>query len=312
MWWNFCILVIWETIFKGEVPMREFERFHPIVNLVYFALVMGMTMFWMHPIFLACSLLASFTYLWVIEGKNAGIFLIKLLPLALIAILINALFHHRGSTILGYFQNGNPLTLESIVFGASASMMILATILWFRLFHRLMTSDKLLFLFGKTVPKLSLLLSMILRFIPRMISEFQEIHHGQQALGIREEGLWKRVKSLGNALLTEVSLAFENSIEISMSMKMRGYQEQKRSYFSIFRFHQKDFWLLIIIFVLFVCIVMAVLQGVLYYRYYPTIQMNSCGIVEKLIIMCYGLLLYLPLVIEIRESVRWKRLRSKI
>ena len=154
--------------------MKEFDRYHPIVNFTYFMVIIGFAIVYMHPIFLFFSLFFSFLYLILIEGKQALMVGVRLLPLVLVAILVNVLFNHRGSTILCYYPNGNPLTKESIIFGISASMMILASIFWLRLFHHVVHSDKLLYLFGKTVPKIALVLSMIFRFVPRMLQESKE------------------------------------------------------------------------------------------------------------------------------------------
>ncbi len=255
--------------------MKEFERYHPIVNFLFFTIVIVFTMFYMHPFFLFSSLFISFAYLMMMEGKQALVVFIKLMPLVLVAILVNVLFNHRGSTILWYFPNGNPLTKESVLFGFSASMMILASIFWFRLFHHVVSSDKLLYLFGKTVPKISLVLSMIFRFVPRMLKELKEIRMGRETLGIYQKKGIQKIRCLCDILLTEVSLAFENSIEISMSMKMRGYHDGKRSYYSIFRFSSRDYLFLISIIFLFLWTLIGLKSSCIYYHFYPTFLVNS-------------------------------------
>ena len=47
-----------------------------------------------------------------------------------------------------------------------------------------MTSDKFIYLFGRVIPKLSLLLSMVLNFVPKFKQHFKEIDQSQKALGI--------------------------------------------------------------------------------------------------------------------------------
>ena len=40
----------------------EFSGFHPIVNFIYFALIIGFSMVFMHPVMLFISLITGITY----------------------------------------------------------------------------------------------------------------------------------------------------------------------------------------------------------------------------------------------------------
>ena len=71
-----------------------------------------------------------------------------MLPLLLLTALINPAFNHEGQTILTYLSNGNPITLESIVYGVAAAAMLVAVICWFSCYNSVMTSDKFVYLFG--------------------------------------------------------------------------------------------------------------------------------------------------------------------
>ena len=66
----------------------------------------------------------------------------------------NLAFNHEGATILAYLPSGNPLTLESIVYGLSAAVMMASVILWFSCYNAVMTSDKFAYLFGRVIPAL--------------------------------------------------------------------------------------------------------------------------------------------------------------
>ena len=44
--------------------------------------------------------------------------------------------------------------------------MLVAMMLWFASFHLVMTSDKFTYLFGRAIPALSLVLTMVLRLVP--------------------------------------------------------------------------------------------------------------------------------------------------
>ena len=102
-----------------------FSGYHPIINFLYFVLVLGFTMFFMHPGSLLISLAAALSYAITLNGRRMLRFsLAALLPMMLMAALINPLFNHEGVTILSYLPTGNPLTLESLIYGVAAALMI--------------------------------------------------------------------------------------------------------------------------------------------------------------------------------------------
>ena len=77
--------------------------------------------------------------------------------------------------MLFYLKDGNPVTLESIVYGLASGLMLAGVISWFSVFHEVMTSDKFMYLFGKVIPAFSLLLSMTLRFVPRFTEQIRRV-----------------------------------------------------------------------------------------------------------------------------------------
>ena len=98
--------------------MRDcFSTYHPVVNFVFFAEVLGFSMFLLHPLCLGISLVCAVGYDIYLNGRKAVGFCIKgILPMMVITALLNPLFSHEGRTILTYLPSGNPLTLESILF----------------------------------------------------------------------------------------------------------------------------------------------------------------------------------------------------
>ncbi len=138
--------------------MRDsFSGYHPAVGFLFFTLVLLFTMFLFHPVFLFLSLAGAVSYAVYLNGKKAARLLLMLLPLLLITAGIGAAFNHEGVTILAYFRNGNPLTLESIAAGLAAAVMLVAAVCWFSCYSAVMTTDKFLYLFGRVIPALSLL-----------------------------------------------------------------------------------------------------------------------------------------------------------
>lgn len=142
---------------------------HPAVSFAYFALVIACAMLLMHPVCLVLSTLGGGWYVArLLGGKGLRRHLLWLLPMALLAAAVNPAFVHQGVTILAYLPSGNPLTLESLLYGLAAGAMLSAVALWFVCVTDVITSDKVVYLFGRVIPALSLLLSMILRFVPAL------------------------------------------------------------------------------------------------------------------------------------------------
>ena len=48
-----------------------FSRYHPLVNFLFFALVLAYSMVLMHPVCLAVSLLGALLYAGQLEGRRA-------------------------------------------------------------------------------------------------------------------------------------------------------------------------------------------------------------------------------------------------
>lgn len=74
-----------------------FSSYHPAVAMLYFVLVIGMTMFLNHPVCLGISLVGALAYSIYLKGKKAVRFnLAYMLPLLVITALINPAFSPSG------------------------------------------------------------------------------------------------------------------------------------------------------------------------------------------------------------------------
>lgn len=294
--------------------MNEFFRFHPITNFIYFAFVILFTIFFMNPICLIISFVSALGYSLILEGKKVLKFILWMLPVAIIAVLVNVLFNHEGTTILRYFESGNPLTLESIMYGIASSIMILNVIMWFNLSNKIITTDKILYMFGKILPSLSLLLSMVFRFVPRFEKDIKEISNGQKCIGkdANTGNIIQKIKNGLAILSAEITLAFDNSIETAESMKARGYKNGKRTFFTIYKITFRDKIFLSTLLLVGIYVIIGVFTGAVYCRYFPSFRMQGINAYNLSVMIAYMFLCIMPIIVEIREVLRWKRLESKI
>lgn len=300
------------VVFTGGVIIKNkdtFSGFHPAVNMLYFIAVIGLAMFFTHPVCLAISLFCSMAYSIYINGRKAIRFnLVFMLPLLIITALLNPVFNHQGATIISYLPSGNPLTLESILYGLAAAVMLITVISWFSCFNAVMTSDKFVYLFGRVIPALSLVLSMALRFVPRFKAQMKVIANAQKCVGrdVSSGNLLRKAKHGIRIISILVTWALENAIETADSMKGRGYGLPGRSAFSIFRFDRRDAFALAYILVCGATVIAGAAAGAYQFRYFPTIKGDWNG-ATLIVFAAYFLLCIFPLTANIREDYTWYR-----
>lgn len=300
-----------EHKFSGD----EFSRFHPLVNFTYFAFVLVFYMTLTHPLSQMISLVCAVCCGVSVCGLKGAVFCLKYsLPIMLITAIVNPAFSHAGLTILMYLPTGNPLTLESVMYGISAGIMLASVLIWFMCFNSVITSDKFIYLFGKIIPSLSLMLSMTLRFIPKFKAQFEVVCEAQKCLGrdVSQGSIFRRMKNAVKILSIVVTWSLENAIETADSMKSRGYGLKGRSAFSIYHFDDRDRNMIVWIIFCGIYVLCGSMAGSFQWQYFPRIYGvdSSCFIASFHVI--YFMLCITPVIIDRKENRRWKSMQSKI
>ena len=287
--------------------MRSFATHNPIAVAVYFLCASGIAMFSMDPVILGLSLAGALVccLLHRAAGWRSHVYTFGLF-LAMAAI--NPLVSHGGVTVL-VVLNHNPITLEAVLYGLAAGGMIISVLYWFRSFSAIMTSDKLLYLFGSLSPKLSLVLSMALRYVPLFGTQARKVRQAQTALGLYKED--NAVDSFRGGLRifsVMVTWALENGVTTADSMTARGYGTGRRSRFTLFRWTSDDVLLLLVSLLL---VALAVF-GQRTVAYYPTFTLAPLTDAACLGYAAYALLVSLPLIIHGKEALKWRCLQSRM
>ncbi|MPM18343.1 Energy-coupling factor transporter transmembrane protein EcfT [bioreactor metagenome] len=268
----------------------------------------------MNPLCLAVSLVCVCGYSASLRGKKSLLKrLAYLVPMAALAIFISAAFNHAGVTSLLYLPSGNPLTLESILYGVASAAMLTAMLLWFSCYGAAMTSDKFIYLFGRIIPALSLVLSMSLRFVPKFKAQYAAAADGERALrGDASQGpILARLKRAAAILSIVVTWALDNAVETADSMKSRGYGLPHRSSFSIYRFEERDRYLMLWLTFCGLYITSGWLCGGFYFRYFPSVKWGAAGPFGLSFLLCYLALCLTPIILNVLEARKWTRLKSK-
>ena len=192
------------------------------------------------------------------------------------------------------------------------AVMVVGVMLWCACYSAVMTSDKFLCLFGRVIPKLALVLSMALRFIPMFKRQMHKVNRAQKAMGLYgSKSLVDKGRSALRVFLTMISWSLENAIDTAASMKARGYGLPGRTAFSIYRFDSRDkaalAWLLFCGFFIF-CGWMA---GGLSYRYYPTMKGAALTPMTISFQLVYLALCLTPVLVDRWADWSWRRLEKE-
>ena len=290
--------------------MRRFADYNPAAVAVYYLASAGVCMFSMDPVVLVLSFVGAAASLGV--TGLLGQWRAHLYTLALFAgmALINPLISHNGVTVL-FVMNHNPVTLEAFIYGAAAGGMIVTVMAWFRAFTAVMTSDRLLYIFGSLSPKLALMLSMALRYVPLFAAQVRKVQASQTALGLyKEDNLIDRVRGGMRVFSVMVTWTLENGIITADSMTARGYGAGKRSRFTIFRWTREDVLLLLATLLLTACALWGIAGRTV--AYYPAFVASPVTARALAGFIAYGLLTWLPVIITGKETIKWRILRSRI
>ena len=292
-----------------------FETCHPAVNFIFFAAAIYGTVSFMHPVFLAIVYAGAFAYSVKRCGKRCGkravAFNLCLLPLILVFALYYSSYHHFGVTVLRQNFIGNNLTVESFVYGLVIGLRFATLCMWLEAIFRVVTSDKVVYLFGRVSPRLSLFLTILLRFIPRVGREARKINLAQKGIG-RGSNQGNVVQRFINCLrifsmlITWMisALALESD-----SMRSRGSLLRGRTAFSIYRFDNRDRAFVIALFSCITLTAMGVILGASKMWYNPRIiwrPLNGIGVTAAI---GYLALCLLPLGLELWTEYRFNKAR---
>lgn len=302
---------------RGAGNFRAFSTFgsyHPLLNFLWFCAVILLSMFLLHPVCMGISAVcAAFYAVWLGGRKTVKFILGLIIPLILLVSLINPLVSHEGVTILTYLGD-NPITLEAVLYGIVSGFMFAAVLLWFSCYNVIMTSDKFVYLFGKIIPSISMVFSMVLRFVPRFKAQIKKISQAQKCVG-RDAGSGNLRQRAGHGLKIlsiMVTWALENAIDTADSMKSRGYGLKGRNAFSIYRFDARDAAVTLLAAAMLIIVLIGAFAGACGARYYPYLELSRFGSASAAVFGAYFVLCSLPVILDVKEALQWRHLQSKI
>ena len=287
----------------------KFDSYHPMINLIYFAAAITCTICFKQPVFLAISFVCAFAYSVKLGGLKSFLLNLCLIVLAFGYAARYASYEHFGVTALKANFIGNQITLESIAYGLTNGLIVAIVCMWFSCIFRLITADKIVYLFGRISPKLSLFLSILLRTIPRVKIRAKRIEISREGIGrgIKQGNLLQKFLHLCSLISILITWTLEDFVESSNSMKSRGYSLRGRTAFSIYRFDNRDRAYVVGNFACLTVIFMAVMLKQTDILYDPRILMNPITAMSYLFYAGYAAFCLMPLGLELWTEYRfWK------
>ena len=183
-------------------------------------------------------------------------------------------------------------------------MMLGSVVLYFNCSTRIMTSDKFIYLFGKAIPTLSLLLSMTVGFMPKFKRLLSISIEGQKSF-TPKNGFFSKIKTGTRALSAAVTMSLDDAAHTSDSMKGRGYGLTGRTSYSNYRFDARDLITICIIAVCGICVICGIVSGTTNAIYIPYIQIAYVTPFSVIVFASYLILCILPATIELWEVIKW-------
>ena len=291
------------------MALDGFSKCHPVTNFLFFVGAICFGVLFQHPAYLLAAILCAGIYYLLLQGHKALKRVALMLPLFILVAAINPIFNTQGSHIL-FSLFGRPYTLEALLYGFAVGAILIITLLWFGCYNHVMTEDKFTVLFGNLAPSLSLLLVMVFRLIPGLLSKASQILNARRCIGKGAENgtVKEKCKEGMTVLMTLTGWALESGILTADSMRSRGYGTARRSCFQIYRMKFSDWCLLIFTAVTALLTVLGAATGATEATYTPAV--SAVPVTVYLPIYCIYLLI--PTWIHLKEVLLCRIFISKI
>ncbi len=290
--------------------MKYLNESSPITATVYFIAVLLPLMAVRNPIFAITAILGAVisSFNPIVNLRRRGFYVL----LFIIMAVANPIFSHNGATVL-FLINDTPITLESALYGIYSATAVTAVLLWFASVSAVFTSDKLLYLFGLFSPKLSLVLSSAMRYVPLFSRRLHEIEYAARGLGLySDDNVVDTVRGKLRVYSVMTTWALEDGIHTADSMAARGYGVCRRTQYRRFRFRIDDAVFCAATVIFAIPTVIADVTGALDTVFFPVISLPSPSALNYLSYISYTATALIPTVADIIGELKWKYLTSKI
>lgn len=292
----------------------RFDSYHPTINFIYFSAAVFCAVDFNHPCFMIIAWVGFFAYSVMLNGRKGLFFNLCLIPLVFLYGCLYAGYNHFGITVLRENIIGNSITLESFVYGITIGLRAATVLMIFSCVLSVFSSDKVVYLFGRISPRLSLFLSILLRSQPlvKRMAVLTNMARRGIGKGTGQGNILRLLRNTAGIFSILVTWTMESFVDTSVSMKSRGFLLKGRSAYSIYRFDNRDRGFVISIAICLAAVAMAVLldQTAIYYN--PEIIMNRITPASLGFYAAYAAFIMMPAALQAGGEWKFKRQRREI
>jgi energy-coupling factor transport system permease protein len=211
--------------------------YHTLTWVLWLSAAILPAMLTRNPLYLSLLLLAvAIAYNTI--GKDSpmasswGVFLKAGVLLASFSVLFNLLTVHYGETVIFVLPRltlrigpvplldlGGETTLESLVYGLTSGLSLLAVLLIFATFNVLVDHHRLLRFAPSFLYQTGMIASIAIAFVPQMVSSLRDIREAQAIRGHRFRG----IRDLLPLFIPLITTGLERAVQLAESMEARGF-----------------------------------------------------------------------------------------
>lgn len=293
---------------------NAFAAYHPAVVFAFLVGAIVLCVLINDPIIQFAGFLCAAAYCFCLDGRRGWRPVLGVLLLGGAVAVINPLLNTRGETLLFSWWGARPYTLEALIYGISMGLMLGTVLLWFFAYNKMMTGDRLTYLFGRFAPSLGMVFTMVLRLVPSYQRKAQEIAEVRTCIGRSPSTgrLLERVDAGTSVLSALVTWALEGSIDTADSMRSRGYGTGRRTRYAKYRFTLRDGIALATMTVLFAVALAGVFAGANTVEFFPALSFPQTSPTGFFCAAASVAFLLLPTLICWGEAISWSISLSKI
>lgn len=293
---------------------KAFARCHAAVNFGFFVAAIGFSVMIQHPAYLAVGMAGAMCLHLSLNGPRAARTFLVLLPLWIFLTLLNPLLNTHGEHVL-FRIFGRPYTWEALCYGVVVGGMFVIMLLWMSSYNVIMTEDKFTYLFANLAPSLALILTMIFRLVPSFLRKIRQIMDARKCIGKgagENAGTKEKMEHGMTVISVMTAWALEGSVVTSDSMNSRGYGTARRTCFQQFSFRKEDLAVSLILVLGIIGTICGLVQGSGSAVYTPILAVEPVTAERLPGLLAYGIFIFTPTILNLKEELIWHISRSKI
>ena len=291
----------------------KFDSYHPAINFIFFTSVIAFSFMFTKPVFLMAGYICAFIYSSYLGRTKALVLNILVFIFIMVYAYYYSSYNHFGITNLAFIFIGNAITLESIYAGFVKGIHIATGVMWFYCMVKIVSSDKVIYILGRICPRISLFVSIFLRFAPQIVGRFSRVNKAQTSIGrgVTQGNLLAKIRNAVRVTSIVIIWSLENFVDSGLSMKSRGFTLKGRTAYSLYRFDNRDRSVVITMFSCPIVVAMAIMLDQTKMLINPQILMYPITVISYLFYAVYIFYCLLPMLLEIYANFKSDFSRNK-